>query len=370
MTPGQRSRRRRWPILALVVVLVAASGAVIWQLRPWAGSAEDPDAGSAEQSDIVTVPVERATLTEQLRLNATLGYGDPVQLGPASGVLTALPSPGAVIRAGERVYEADGRPVILLTGARPFWRDLTADIDDGPDVLQLEQNLARFGYFEEEPDERFDWYTSDAISRWQEDLGVEQTGALQVSDVVVVNAPSIRVSQVKASLGERGASPLTYTATTLHATAKLSAAQARELQAGTPVTVVLPDGTELENELAAVDPGGEQGEDDKATPPTATILFSDQRQVSEIGPAAVRVVVQRGEDAAETLVVPVTALIATAQDRYAVEVRTSEGTARVPVEIGLVADARAQIIASGPEVEGAPADARALKVGDDVVISR
>ncbi|SMX92998.1 Putative peptidoglycan binding domain-containing protein [Brevibacterium sp. Mu109] len=356
-------------LTTVVIAALAASGVAVAIWKPWESNAAT--SGVPEPAAAVTVPVELGTLTSQLRLNATLGYGEPVKLPAAQGVLTALPAPGQVIEVGQQVYEADGRPVVLLEGARPFWRDLSSDATDGQDVLQLEQNLARLGFFDREPDTRFDWWTTEAVRRWQKELGIPVTGTVAVADVVVVNAPSIRVSQVTGELGQTGVSPATYTATTLTAIAKLTPAQARELIAGTPVTVVLPDGTELENTIAAVDPGGQPtGEDGQTTPPTAMIEFPDQEQVAATGPASVRVIVQNTEESAETLIVPATALIATASDSYAVEVLTGDRIVRVPVQIGLVGDARVQILASGPDVDGAPADAHALSEGDQVVISR
>jgi peptidoglycan hydrolase-like protein with peptidoglycan-binding domain len=286
-------------------------------------------------------------------------------------MLTALPAPGQVIEAGEQVYEADGVPVILLEGARPFWRDLSTDVAAGQDVVQLEQNLARFGLFDGEPDARFDWVTREAVRRWQEELGLPGTGTVARADVVAADASSIRIAQLTGKLGQSGVSPGSYTATTLTAVAKLTPAQSRELSVDTPVTVVLPDGAELANTIAAVDPGGQPiGEAGLTTPPTATIEFPNQEQVAATGPASIRVIVQSSAESEETLVVPATALIATAKDGYAVEVLSGDGIARVPVRIGLVADARVQILASGPEVEGASSAARALAAGDEVVISR
>lgn len=365
--------RRRKPLRVVIVMIaiaaVAAGGTAIAVWKPWERASTA--SGEPEGSSAVTVPVELGTLTSQLRLNATLGYGDPVEFPAAPGVLTALPSPGQVVDVGQSVYEADGRPVILLEGARPFWRDLSSDADDGQDVLQLEQNLARLGFFDREPDARFDWWTTDAVNRWQKSLGLRATGIVAMSDVLVVNAPSIRISQVTGKLGQAGVTPGTYTATTLRAVMKLTPAQARELSAQTPVVVVLPDGTELENVLAAVDPGGQPtGEDGQTSPPTAVIEFPDQEQVATTGPAAIRVVVQSTEESAETLIVPATALIATAKDNYAVEVITGDQIVRVPVQIGLVADARVQILASGVDVAGSPRNAPRLAEGDQVVISR
>jgi|CXWJ01.1.fsa_nt_gi peptidoglycan hydrolase-like protein with peptidoglycan-binding domain len=370
MSDRPRFRRLLRAAILVAVVIALAAGAVLAGLwKPWTDAAQASSQEAAPQA--VTVGVERGTLTSRLRLNAALGYGDPISLPAATGVITALPAPGKVIRIGARVYEVDGHPVVLMKGARPLWRDLARGISDGKDVLQLERNLARLGFFDREPDTRFDWRTTQAVRRWQKDLGVPVTGTVAAAEVVMVDAPGIRISQVTAQLGQRDASPLTYTATTLRAVAKLTAAQARELQAGTPVSVVLPDGTELDSTLAAVDPGGQPTEEDgQTTPPTAVIDFPDQRQVAAVGPAAVRVIVQDEQERAETLIVPVTALVATARDGYAVEVQTADGIVRTPVRIGLVADARVQILASGSEVDGAPGDAPSLAEGDAVVTSR
>lgn len=373
MSGRTRTRAALRVMLTVVLLGALAAGAVavaVW--KPWDGT---PPHSAEEPTAAVTVPVERGTLTSQLRLNATLGYGDPVDLPARAGVITVLPAPGQVIEVGRPVYESDGRPVILLQGARPFWRDLSSDVADGPDVLQLEQNLARLGFFDREPDARFDWWTTEAVRRWQKSLALPSTGTVAAADVVGVDAPGIRISQVTGRLGQTGVAPATYTATTLRAIAKLSPAQARELAAGTPVTVVLPDGAELANTIAAVDPGGHPtDEEGQTTPPTAVIEFPDQAQVAAIGPASIRIVVQHSEQdpaqSATTLIVPATALIATAKDLYAVEVKTGKGIVRVPVRIGLVADARVQILASGSDVEGADADARDLSEGDRVVISR
>ena len=364
--------------VTLGIIVFALGAGALWIWSPWGSASQDAPEAAAPET--VTVPVVMGTLTQQLRLNATLGYGAPLELLASTGTITALPAPGQVISAGEPAYEADGRPVTLLSGERPVWRDLARGVDEGKDVLQLEHNLAQLGFFDREPNTEFDGATADAVKRWQKAIGMPVTGAVAMMDVVAVNGPSIRVSPVTATLGQAGVSPLSYTATALHAEAKLTGALARELQVGTPVTVVRPGGTGLENVLASVTPGGQPtGEEGKTTPPIAVIEFADQAQVSAVGPATIRVIVRGDPATAETpeepaapmtLIVPATAIVATAQDRYAVEVQTKAGIVRVHVQIGLIADARVQILASGADVEGAPADARSLATGDEVVISR
>ncbi len=359
------SRRRRWPwaLVAVLVALALAGGA--WWLRP----GEAPAATSAEATEPVTAPVERATLTERLRLNAQLTYGDAVPLPPAGGVVTALPAAGSVIATGERVYEVDGRPVVLLPGERPFWRELAEGAEAGEDVRQLQQALAVLGLFDAEADGRFGPRTARALKEWQKRLGLPQTGVFSPADAVVADAPGIRIARVTARLGESGTSPTSYTETTLRASARLTEAQARELAVGTPVTVVLPDGTEVGAALTAIDPGGQPtGDGEAKTNPSATVEFPDQAAVAAVGAVPVRIVVAQSEEQPATLVVPVTALLATADGGYAVETYAEGGMVRTPVVIGLIADARVQVLASGTEIEGGTGPA--LAEGDRVVLAR
>ncbi|MFT4220884.1 MAG: peptidoglycan-binding protein [Microbacterium sp.] len=355
-------RRRAAPLWATAFVAALVAVAVV-ALRPW-----DPPPSPAA-SPRVTAPVQRATLVSHVRLNGRLGYGDAVPLPAAAGMLTALPRAGAVVKTGERVYEADGQPVVLFRGKRPFWRDLSVQSPDGKDVRQLEQNLKRLGFFSGDPDRDYDAMTAEAVRDWQESLGAPRTGEFAAASVVVADAPGIRIASVSARLGEGNVSPATYTETSLRAIVSLTSAQARELVAGTPVTVVLPGGDEIDTKLAEVDPGGAPaGEGDEVTPAHAVVSFKRQSAVRAAGQAAVRVLVRDNADEHETLVVPVTALLATADEGYAVEVVDEKGVVRVPVEIGLVADARAQVLRSGSEL--VPGSGRSLAAGDDVVLAR
>jgi len=315
----------------------------------------------------VTTPVQFTTLTNELRLNASLGFGQIEELPAAAGMLTVLPTAGAVIEQGQEVFEADGAPVVLFTGERPFWRDITWGVN-GEDTRQLQQNLHDLGYLRAEPNGRFGQATAAAISAWQRDLGVPRTGVFTPASVVVTPAPSIRIATVTAKLGTSDVSPGTYSETTVRAVATLTEAQSRQLTAGTPVTVTLPNGTEIDTALAAVDLGGQLLDDGTTAPPTATIEFDDQEAVAAAGQSAVRVLVHDDEQRPATLVVPATSLVATAGGGFAVEIWDGTAITRVPVEIGLVADARVQILASGADVPGGSGPG--LQAGDLVVLAR
>jgi peptidoglycan hydrolase-like protein with peptidoglycan-binding domain len=331
-----------------VALLLVAGGVTAAALQPW--RAQGPD--DPEEKPPTTVVVERTTLTADLVLNGTLSYGDAVELQGRGGTVTGLPAAGAEVAVGQSLYEVDGRPVIAVRGDRPFWRSLAEGIDDGPDVQQLEQFLADSGFGDLTVDQTFTWATAAAVKDWQESLGLPRTGVVGLGDIVAVNAPSVRVSTVTAKLGESaGASPLSYTSPVLRVVAKLTDAQARELLPATPVTVTLPDGTEVPGILSAIDPGGvPYGTEGKTTPATASIELSDPTTAAGIGLRAVKVALA-SEEVKDALVVPVTALVATLDGGYAVDVVRDGKRVRVPVTLGLIADSRAQVV-DGDLVEG------------------
>ncbi|MDH6182237.1 hypothetical protein M2152_002419 [Microbacteriaceae bacterium SG_E_30_P1] len=341
---------RRGRLVAVIggaAVIAVAATAIVWQ--PWRTVAGDPDA----PTDAITAAVERTTLTSNLILNGTLSYGTAVELPGRSGVVTALPRAGDEIAVGHRVYEVDGLPVIAVRGDRPFWRTLAQGIPDGADVRQLEEFLAAAGFGEDlTVDEEFTRVTEERVKDWQESIGVEETGVIAFGDLVAVASDSIRIDKVTATLGDSaGVSPLSYSSTRLRVVAKLTDAQARELQPATAVTVTLPDGTQLAGSISAIDPGGAPtGEEGKTTSPSADVDLEDPTAAVGIGLRAVKVTLAASE-APDALVVPVTALLATADDGYAVDVLRDGETVRIPVELGLIADTRVQVL-SDELVEG------------------
>ena len=349
--------RRLTKVLVPVGALLVAAAVTLAVLQPWSSVAEAPD--DAEKP--VTVDAELTTLTSDLRLNGTLSYGASVSLPGRGGTITRLPTAGDVIGVGQALYEVDGKPVIAMRGDRPFWRDLGLGVEKGPDVRQLEQALADLGFGKDMTiDNEFTAVTERNVKAWQKSLGVTQDGIVALGDVVAITAASVRIESVKATLGDpAGTTPLTYTDTTLRVVAKLTDAQAREILPGTRVTVILPDGTEAPATITAVDPGGQPTDKEgETTPATANVEFDDPAVAEGIGLRAVKVVFATSE-VKDALVVPVTALVATTDGGYAVDVLRKGGKVeRVPVEVGLIADTKVQVTGGD------------LAVGDAVVVAQ
>ncbi|MBW3078760.1 peptidoglycan-binding domain-containing protein [Bifidobacterium simiiventris] len=372
-TETRRFDRRR-KVVAAITAIVVIAGLVTtcavtkpWNLIGHLTAGEQSGSAASRNVDVATLrtaSVTKGVLNAETRLGATLQYDKANDFAAATGTITQLPVAGKQINTGEQVYEMDGVPVPLFHGERPFWRTLQTDVADGPDVTQLEQNLVELGFFSGAPDTHFDWLTREAVRQWQRSLGLTgdaADGVFQPSSVALASSAPIRITQVKAKLGESNVSPASYTNVTLHVEATLTATQAATFKAGDKAQVVLPDNTTLDTTLTAVDQGGQStGTDGQVTSPSARVDFPDQSQVAQFGPVAVSLVIPNTSASAntETLIVPVTAIVASAGTTYAVDVVRGDALVRVPVEIGLVADAQVQLT-----------KADGLKTGDKVVVS-
>lgn len=150
-----------------------------------------------------TEVVERRTLVDSATVDGTLGYGaSRPALDRRGGTLTWLPRTGAVIHPGERLFEVDGEPVVLMDGTTPAWRTLHVG-DEGADVLQLERNLAALGHDPGTVDDAFTSATAAAVRAWQEQWGMTESGRVELGDVVFLPGAR-RVAKLTGTLGESG----------------------------------------------------------------------------------------------------------------------------------------------------------------------
>jgi hypothetical protein len=93
-----------------------------------------------------------------------------------------------------------------------------------------------------------------AIKRRQKAMGMDQTGILDLSDVVVTES-AVRVSDVLAQPGDEASGYLTtVTATTKSVTVPVESLDMGSIKSGQQVTVVLPDRTTVPRRAAALFP--------------------------------------------------------------------------------------------------------------------
>ncbi|MFI0895599.1 peptidoglycan-binding protein [Streptomyces sp. NPDC020983] len=391
-TPPGRPRgwRRRRTALAGAAVLVVTAVAVAAALGFGGGGDEGPKALPRTGS---VVTVKRATLAERVTVDGQLGYGTEVPLPlKATGTVTWLPPQGATVGRGGTLLRVDDRPVVLMYGALPTYRDLglpgagggqaggerskgtggtsPGAAADGPssapssapaaagsggqggelsgmDVLQFERNLAALGYTGFTVDERFTAATAHAVERWQKSLGLPQTGVVGVGDVIYASG-RVRIGHAGTRLGEAaGENTLTCTDTARKVTVNASAADAGWARRGVAVRITLPAGTSVQGTVVAVgkqasapegaDGGGGQAEAGATVP--VTVSVKDQKALGslESGPVTVGYV---GRQAKDVLSVPVSALVALAGGGYGLE--TEDGRF-VAVRTRLFADGDVEV---------------------------
>ncbi|MET9377828.1 peptidoglycan-binding domain-containing protein [Streptomyces sp. NPDC002992] len=395
--PPRAKRGRRTALIASAVTLVAAV-AVVGTLELGGGADEGPSAPPRSGS---IVSVTRTTLTERTSVEGELGYGTELPLPvKAQGTVTWLPETGATVERGGELLRVDDRPVILLYGSLPMYRDLalTAQEEEqgeeeqqgedrtspktsgspapggagdggdtgstdapssraprelrGGDVRQFETNLAALGYTGFTVDDRFTDSTAAVVKRWQKSLGLQQTGAVGAGDVIY-SAGTVRIGRAGGRPGSAvGENTLTYTGTSRKVVVSASAAHASWAVRGAAVTVTLPTGGSVKGTVASVGKqatapeggGGEGGSGGPDATIPVTVTLQDQKAVGQLesGPVTVEYV---GREVKDVLTVPVSALVALAEGGHGLE--TEEGRF-VAVKTGLFADGAVEV--SGPTV--------------------
>ena len=337
--PGLRVRRG-W--LALGAVGVAAAVAIV--VLASRGGSGNP-AGAAPPA---TAGVERRDLVNREDVSGTLDYADKSTLGAhLAGTLTWLPAEGRVVGHGGVLYRADDDPVVLMYGSLPAWRGLSAGVSDGPDVLELERNLAALGYEPGTVDDHFSSSTAAAVKDWQEDLGLPETGSIELGRVVFESGPQ-RVGQVSAKLGGQASGPLMDVSSTRHvATADLDAAEQTIVHRGDRVLVTMPSGEDVPGRISDV---GRVAEASRTSNSGFTIPieveFGKRVKLPNLDQAPVTVRVA-SESKKGALSVPITALVAQPGGGYSVEVVNGGRRFYVPVQTGLFASGYVEISGSG-----------------------
>jgi peptidoglycan hydrolase-like protein with peptidoglycan-binding domain len=323
-------------LLGVVAVAGAATGSGIWTRHP---------ASSATPLPPSTTVITRMTLTQTEQVNGTLGYGATHTVSPsATGTITWLPAVRAVIGRGQALYRIDNKPVPLLFGGLPFYRQLS-DGSAGPDVRELEQNLAALGYTGFTVDDSYTAATASAVSAWQADLGVAETGVFDPASVVL--APGkVRIASLAAQLGDRASGPvLAYTGTARTVHIDLDVALQQLVRRGTPAMLKLPAGTTLHGTVTSI---GSVISAEGNQPATigVTVAVGDQSALGALDQAPVTVNLISAT-ARDVLTVPVAALVALAGSGYGVQVVTGSSSRYVPVQPGMFADGRVEISGAG-----------------------
>lgn len=354
MSRGRR-KGRAGRAAAVTAVALAAAGAAAAALgfdpRALFGGAEAEATGEPP----ATAEVVRQTLTETVEYTGGLGYGDVLGLDCLrTGTYTALPRAGDVLERGGEIYAVDDEPVVLLYGDLPAYRSLSPGAE-GSDVEQFEENLAELGYEGFTVDDEYTYATAEAVEAWQEDLGLEETGVVDLGRVAY--APGrIRVDAVGVELGDAagpGGALLDYTGLDKVVTVEVDLEDQALVTVGDAVTVTLPDGTEAAGTVTGSETlVGEEtagnGDTEEVTYLEVTVAADDPAVFDGLDQAAVDVGFA-GDTAEDVLTVPVEALLGLVEGGYGLEVVTGGTTEIVAVETGMFADGSVEVSGEGVE---------------------
>jgi hypothetical protein len=248
---------------------------------------------------------------------------------------------------------------VLLYGATPAYRTLaegaTAADLAGADVAELNQALVALGYASranlDPSSDEFSWATKAGVEKLQAHLGVDQSGVLDLGQVVFLPTAA-RVTSVQATLGGHAGAPvLTATSTTRQVSVNLNANRQSQVKTGDSVSITLPDGRTTPGTVASVGtvataPTSTDGTD---TAPTVAMAITPTRSqdTGSLDQAPVQVAITTAT-VADVLTVPVNALLALSGGGYAVEVADPDGTHHlVAVTLGIFDDAAGLVQVSG-----------------------
>lgn len=182
----RRAGRPRGTVAAWSLACVAATGAGVvagWQLL---GPSPVPAEDGATR---LTYRVQDGSVGRTASYTAHASREQvPLGVASGSGVVTGHgPRPGEVVESGTVLLRVDERPVVVLDGEVPSYRDLALG-DTGEDVRQLQLHLRAAGLLTAAADGDLGPSTVRAVRSWQRSLGVPPDGVVRAGDVVFTPA--------------------------------------------------------------------------------------------------------------------------------------------------------------------------------------
>jgi peptidoglycan hydrolase-like protein with peptidoglycan-binding domain len=361
---------RRRSVLLLVLASMVVSSLVTWVANEQIRSPAEAAARTAPPDPTpILVPVEEKVLVSKIVTRGTAHYRSPRTVSVATSflksmprIVTTAPVRGVTVREAGVLMTISGRPVFLLRGLQPSYRDLGPGMS-GPDVAQLERALQRTGHDPGTVDRRYDAATGTAVASLYRSRGFapfvaseSQLGGLRppeadlvlgaragagvqlpADEVVFVPASPVRVTDVLAGAGSAADKGLlTVTGSEVIVDGLLPVDHARLLSPG--ATATLDDPTRqlsARGTVAWVAPNpGTNGADAFHA---AFRVLADDASADLVG-GSLRITVPIESTDRARLTVPVSALSLGPDGGSRVR-RSAEGRLSwIPVEAGLSAD--------------------------------
>ncbi len=347
------------------VLILCAAGLVLAGAVGAVAVTNGADAATTEESttrpliDTERAAVTRGDLVETHDANGQLGYGTVHTLAiTAQGVVTAAPEVGDVLDPGDAAVEIDKRPVTLVAGDTPLYRELRRvrgwerdaagdklGEQNGDDVRQLQDHLLANGFDDEgrlDADGTFGVSTERAVKDWQRSVGHPATGKVDGTQILFLDGP-VRVD----SAPDRGSAfdQMRVTSTDPTVTVTIDRRVRSFYPEGSTVELESVNGrstgTVVKVERTV---GGDGG--------TAYELDIRVDDAVALGDADSVKVIASDVKAADVLTLPVRSLLALAEGGWAVQIDVDGELVLRAVEIGEIVDGRVEVtgLAEGDEV--------------------
>jgi hypothetical protein len=240
--------------------------------------------------------------------------------------------------------------VPVFFGDTPLFRKLDGPTLKGADVAVVAANLKALGYnvgVVAAKDPSFTPALAAALKKWQRSVGLDDTGTLDIGQVVVLAGP-MRVNSVTAQLGDAVTGDLlSVTSTKKVVTMPVDATEVGQIKTGAAVTIMRPDNKSVSAKVTAISTtvdGG--GKDQTASGPpklAVTVTPDDPSTLADLDAASVQVQVTTSVHKG-VLAVPVGALVALREGGYAVQ--TPDGK-YLAVQTGMFANGMVEISGNG-----------------------
>jgi peptidoglycan hydrolase-like protein with peptidoglycan-binding domain len=375
--------------------LIVLGAVVIAALAGWLAGrliqspAEAAARRAAPELTPILVAAEERELSTDLVTRGTARFGSaqtlaivPSELKSGEQIVTELPDDGAELAEGDVALTVSGRPVFLLEGAAPSYRDLGPGMI-GEDIRQLEEALERLGFDPGAADGVFDASTEAAVVQLYREAGFEPVTATEeqlagvrpleadlvanaragagvqvpADEVVFVEGAPVRVTEATVEPGDPPKGPLlTVTDVAVAVDSSVPIEEAPLLKPGMRVILDEPDlGIDEMGVVSQVAEG--PGTNDLDGFHVYFEVAVDGSPAALVG-ASVRVTVPIESTQGAVLTVPVSALSLGPDGSSRVQKSTGGKLEFVTVEPGLSA---------GGYVEVTPVDGT-LEAGDQVVI--
>ncbi|MFE3447814.1 peptidoglycan-binding protein [Nonomuraea sp. NPDC059194] len=336
---------RKVALAGACVLAVAVAGAAVAVLTDGGAGAATP-AAATQVGVPATAAITRQDLVDTKTVSGALTYSGERQVtAGAAGTLTWVAAEGAAVRRGRALFRTDRKPTILLYGKLPLYRDLRLGVEDGPDVEQLERNLAALGYDGFTVDDEFTYATYEAVVEWQEDNGLPETGRVDAAQVVFLPS-AVRVTDARGELGARtapGQQVLTVSGLDRVVHVDLDTDDQTLAKKGAKVTVELPGGEKAAGKITSVGTVARTAKDSTTVDVDITLDKKPRTKLDQ-APVEVELVSERRED---VLAVPVEALLALREGGFGVEIVEGARTRLLPVKVGAFGSGLVEISGDG-----------------------